>query len=252
MAHVAYVDDSGDHRSFALGAILIPADRWFETHEQLVLFRRALSDRQGFRMRHELKGTELVSQGGRWRKLGTRKRTRIGVYRAALRQLNDMAPVVRTVAVVVPDNRHPRLRAPAVQDAWEVLLERLERFCYHASSQCFLIPDAGNPKQLRRMTRRKRQFGYAPAAFGGPPRKVPFRQLVDDPSHRDSNTSYPVQWADLVAHAAWRTIVPRGDVPRDLWDELTDARLADANHVERQKGATEPPGLIVWPDRQTA
>jgi hypothetical protein len=211
--------------------------------------RRRLSAEHAFRMRHELKATEIVSCGGQWRRLNVPPRTRFGVYKASLRLLASMAPVVRALGVVVPDRSHPNLRATATQDCWEVLLERLERFCFHEKATCLLVPDAGNPRQLRTMARRKRRIGYAPSAFGGQSRKVPFKQLVDDPSHRDSKHSYPVQWADLLAYAAFRSVVPRGDVPSRLWSELQDARLSEANEIERRRGSMELPGLIVWPSR---
>jgi hypothetical protein len=79
--------------------------------------------------------------------------------------------------------------------------------------------------------------------------RVPFKQLVDDPFFRDSKESYLVQWTDLAAYAAFRTVMTRPSVPPDLWADLGAARLAEANTIERSKGSEEPPGLIVWPSR---
>ena len=79
--------------------------------------------------------------------------------------------------------------------------------------------------------------------------QCPFEILLDDPVARDSSDNYFVQWADLVAYAAFRQVVTSPWVPQGLWDELGDARLDRANHLERQKGSKEPPGLIVWPSR---
>ena len=70
------------------------------------------------------------------------------------------------------------------------MLERLETFCRHNKSTCFLLPDDGNTKLVRRLARQHRRFSYAPSAYGGEARRVPFRQLVDDPAHRDSSTNY--------------------------------------------------------------
>ena len=69
---VAYVDDSGDSNSFALGAVLVDADHWLAALDQLIAFRAQLSRTIGFRMRHELKATRLVTNGGPWRKLQSR------------------------------------------------------------------------------------------------------------------------------------------------------------------------------------
>lgn len=249
--HLAYVDDSGDSRTLVLGAILVPADQWLAVHDHLVGFRRRLSKETGFRMRNELKATELISNGGAWRKLNPTVplRRRLGIYKAALGHLAALAPTVRALGVVIPNRLDSRLRGDAHSEAWDTLLERLERFCHYASTTCLVVPDRGSERNLKAMARRKRRFGYAPSAFGGDPLPVPFRQLVDDPMPKDSRESYFLQWADLVAYAAFRQVMPAPGVPSRLWGELGEAMLGEANNVERRKGSSEPPGLIVWPSR---
>jgi len=248
--HLSYVDDSGDQWTFVLGAVIVPAAQWLPVHDQLAAFRSRLSKTTGFRMRNELKATEIVSGGGRWRALGTPMRTRFGIYKAALEELNKMAPAVRTVAVVIPNRADARLTASPREVAWDLLLERLRNFSRDNSSACLVVSDDGAPASLRSLTRRKRRFAYAPSAFGGASLSVPFQQLVDDPVLRDSRSSYLVQWADLVAYAAFRQIMHFPTAPSTLWDILDQARLWEANALDRQrKGSQEPPGLIVWPSR---
>lgn len=248
--YVAYVDDSGDSRSFALGALLIPATQWLTVHDQLRDFRNRLSTQTGFRMRRELHATELVGNGGGWRRLTVEPRRRFGIYRAAFRELAAMGSVVRTVAVVVPNRDDTRLSAPAQREAWSVLLERFRTFCFYKSATCVVLPDEGYSATVRRLARKHRRFGYAPAAFGGAARPVPFSQLVDNPLHQPSHESYPLQWADLVAYAAFRAVVPRATVPNNLWNDLGPSALGEANEIEREhKNSAERPGLIVWPSR---
>jgi hypothetical protein len=244
---LAYVDDSGDHYSFALAAVIVPAAQWLQVHDRLRDFRSRLSKERNFRMRYEVKATQLVSGGGKWHALNINQHTRFGIYKAALRELADMAPIVRTVAVVVPDRNDPRLFSDPLSDAWEVLLSRLERYCFTLTSPCLLLADEGTPASIRAMARRKRRFGYAPAAFGGPARKVPFNLLVDDPVIRVSQESYLMQWADLAAYAAFRTVMPRPEVPPRFWDELGPAVLGEANEITRRRGSGEPPGVVIWP-----
>jgi Protein of unknown function (DUF3800) len=250
--HIAYVDDSGDNTSVVLGVVLVPAAQWLDVHDQLVGFRSELAKNRDFRMRRELKATDFLSRGGPWHKLQVEPRTRLGIYRAALRELRDAAPIVRTFGVVIPDRNDPRLTAPAVEEAWDIVLQRLERFCFYEKTHCLLMPDDGNPLLVRKLARRKRRFGYAPSAFGGAGRKVPFRQLVDDPAHRDSRHTYLGQWADLVAYAAFRRIIPRGDFPQTMWETMDSALLGDVNKIERGKGSAEPTAIIVWPGRMKA
>ena len=248
--HLAYVDDSGDRESYVLGALIVPAAQWMDVHDQLVVFRRRMSKDLGFRMRSELKAIELVAGGGPWHKVGTPIRTRYGLYKSALRLIAGLAPVVRAVGVVVPRRTDARLWDGPREDAWDRLFNRLERFSNFNNTNTLLIPDEGSPAQLRTWARRARRFGYVPPAFGGQGIPRPFKQLVDDPVFRESHTSYLSQWADLVAYAAFRQIMPRPEVPDRLWDELGGARLHEANELEQRKWkSTEPPGIVVWPSR---
>jgi hypothetical protein len=250
--HLVYVDDSGDDHSFALGALIVPGDRrWLGVHDELVAFRHDLSTREGFRMKSELKASQLVTRSGPWRRLQTSTHTRYGIYKAALDLLGTM-PDVKTLGVVVTDRWHPNLRGSSPIDyAWERLLERLERFCNYQQTTCMLVPDDGNPVTLRKITRRRRRFAYAPAAYGGPGRPVPFDALIDDPSHRDSAHSYEVQWADLIAYAAFRSVMHRPQVPTNFWASLGPSVLDAANATERRKPrCDEPPGLLIYPDRR--
>lgn len=250
---LAYVDDSGDQRAAVLCAVLVPASQWLDVHDALVRFRRRLSRDTGFRMGYELKATELVGAGGRWRRLQVPMRTRIGIYRAAMRELASMAPVVRTFAVVLPDRADQRLDRRHAEVLWRVTLERLQTYSVKTATTCILVPDEGNPRTVTKLARRHRRFAYVPAAFGpggpGTGLPVPFERLVDDPFHKNSASSYLMQWTDLAAYAAFRAIVPTPGFPPTMWETLDDARLGEANAIERRKGSREQPGLIVWPSR---
>lgn len=246
--HLAYVDESGDSHNYVLVAVLVPDDQWKAVHDQLIAFRSRLSKERGFLMRHELHATELMAGGGKWKALGTKMGTRHGIFKAALRELSQLAPAVRVIAVVV-DSQSDKLNASPREEAWNKLLERMERFSFFEKSNCILVHDEGSNKSIRTMTRRKRRFGYAPAAFGGPGRKVPFERFLDDAIPRNSRESYFLQWTDLVAYAAFRRIVPWPTAPKDLWDSLGNCPVADANYIERSRGSSEPPGLIIWPSR---
>lgn len=252
---LAYIDDSGDQHAQVLSAVLVPSESWLYVHDRIVEFRREVSSTHGFRMRHEIKATELASPGGAgpWRRIDppTPYRTRIGIYKAFMGMLADLAPLVQVVAVVLPDRHDPRLETSPVEEAWDILLQRLERFANYGGGECLLVPDEGNSRTVRQLARKKRRFGYAPSAFDGPAQKVPFRQLLDDPVHRVSDQSYILQAADLTAYAAFRRVVPLAGFPDGMWDLLGDAQLAAANGRARNR-VGEPPGLIIWPGRRLA
>jgi hypothetical protein len=158
--------------------------------------------------------------------------------------------MVATLGVVVPDDNHPKLRAAASEETWEVLLQRFERLCTRRNATLQLVVDRGNEAAIRRLARRQRRYGPAPSAFGSGYLSRPFDRLIEDPWFRESSESYLAQWTDLVAWAAWRSIQPRQDAPPNLWRHLGGSRLAEANELERERrGSAEQPGLIVWPGR---
>lgn len=249
-AFIAYVDDSGDEHSFALGVILVPMDQWLAAQDHLNTFRRALSKDTGFKMKSELKSTGLIHRKGQWRQLPNNPVRRSQVFKDALQCLAACPVQLRVFAVVVPDMRSPRLNGPAMNEAWERVFERLERFSQDQQASVLLAPDHGTPELIRKIARRRRRFAYAPSAFGGKSRRVPFEKLVDDPMHLDSRHSYFIQWADVVAYTAFREIVPRSRFPRGLWDQLGVAIHGPANELARGRARQEPLGIIVWPDRR--
>jgi hypothetical protein len=250
--YYVYVDDSGHPEySFALGAVLVPTPQWNEVLDRLIAFRRRLRDSHGFPARAELHAKDFAPGTGPWLALPkVRARTRWGLYKAALRELHAMAPVVRAVGIVVPDLHDPRLHADARLEAWTILLQRLERFCTLNDATCQLVVDRGDEATIRKLAREKRRWAPTPSAFAGFLER-PFDRLVEDPWFRDSTSTYLGQWADLVAYAGWRTARPRDDIPPNLWRALGAARLHEANEFERQRrGSPEEPGLIVWPGRR--
>lgn len=250
--YIAYVDDSGDEHTFALGVILVPADgRWLTVHDELVAFRSALSKRHGFRMARELKSSQVVTNSGPWRKLKISARTRHGIYAAALQQLAALHADVSVFGVVVPDRKDPALRGTAVEEAWLRVFERLERFCDKNSTTVVVMPDDGHPLTVRRLARRSRRMAYAGSAYGGSI-SVPFRTLIDDPAHRDSSDSYEIQFADLVAYAAFRRVFPTHTFPPNMWERLGSSLLAPVNAFERRRNPAcdEPAALVVTPHRR--
>ena len=70
-------------------------------------------------------------------------------------------------------------------------------------------------------------------------------RFVDDPTPRRSDQSYFVQLADLVAYAAFRSLVPPSAAvgavaPATLWDEIGPAVHGKVNAI---RGGT--PGIVV-------
>lgn len=247
---LAYVDDSGDAQSLVLGVISVDDRAWLSVHDALVVFRRNLSRSHGFRMNKELKAGELFGNAGPWRHLNLPTRTRLGIYRAALATLGQLAPAVQTFGVVLPKRTAPGLAAPAAEEAWQIVFQRLESHSRVGATTCFLLPDEGNPRVVRSLSRKHRRFAYAPSAYGTMGLSRPFSQLVDDPAMVNSKTNYLIQWADLVAYAAFRRVIPLASFPDNMWETMGPALLAPVNQILRKRGSSEPVALVIWPDRK--
>lgn|SRR5574341_117725 len=195
--------------------------------------------------------TGSPGNGGRWRDLQVPARTRHGIYRSALRVLRQEAPAARAIGVVAPDRDDVDLKGAPEEATWWTLLERIEAFCRHNDSTVMLLVDQGSWSRLTRLTRELRRIDYVPSAFTpGASLARPLNQLIDDPVWINSARSWEMQWADLVAHAAWRSVLPDRSQPHNWWHDLGGARLAEANEIERRyRGSAEQEGLLVIPSR---
>lgn len=248
--HFAYVDESGNTstHTYTLACVLVDTSRWPATFDNLIGFRRFLRDRFGIPVRAEVKANYLLRNGGPFRSLKLGEGARHAVYRGFMRLQPKLA--LKTFAIVIRREelrvRDPKLDVRAV--AWEYLLQRLERFTFKGNTEVLLIHDEGEEALVRKAARKARRAGTAGSAFGTGMLRVPAARLLDDPVPRRSKQSYFVQLADLNAYAAFRRVYPPPAravqvVPETMWDELADARYADANKL---KGGHA--GIVCWPD----
>jgi hypothetical protein len=127
--------------------------------------------------------------------------------------------------------------------AWEGALQRLERTCTKEKMSLMIVHDAGEDAAVRRWTRQARRHLTAGDAFGpGSVGNNPLRLLVDDPVPRDSRQNYFVQMADLVAYAAFRSVVPPGPAiagvcPQSMWGNIGPATHTAVTSVKRRAAA---------------
>lgn len=149
--HVVYVDESQSDggRAFALAAIFVRHDAWFDAHRAVVDLRRWLARKCGLHMDKEVKASELVSGSGPWFDLELKRPTRHGIYRSALELLAGLALAVRVLGVAVPDREDLALQRPFQEEAWRVLLLRVGRYCQEPPATCDLRVDNGAFPQLR-------------------------------------------------------------------------------------------------------
>jgi hypothetical protein len=89
-----------------------------------------------------------------------------------------------------------------------------------------------------------RAINFVPSKFGPDARKVLVARVLDDPIPRESEYSYFVQMADMVAFALARRDYPRPALDRhhfrDYFDLLNPVLLKEAN-------SENPQGIVYWP-----
>jgi len=148
---------------------------------------------------------------------------------------------------VARDKRYQLLPPAGYFDlAWETLLQRLERTSTKERASFMIIHDEGENDAIRRWVRQSRRHLTAGHAFGGGGSAHPARRLVDDPVARRSEQSYLVQLADLVAYAAFRSVVVPGPslaavCPQTMWAEIGPATHTAVSRVKPRAA----PGIVL-------
>lgn len=243
-AEFAYVDDSGDpgwngSRTFGLGCMLVPLDEWTFRLDALIELRRGLARKYGLRVRDEVKGEWIAGVKQHFKTLGLGDGQLRDIYQQHLR----LAPIIASGAfAIVMEKERVRNRDNDIEHyCWEYLFQRLRLRSEATGAPVLLIHDHGSKdKQIRSHWRHFRRYTLTPS---GTRAEAPL--LLEDPVPRDSQHSYFIQFADLVAYAATRRVVPnRGSKASicgpEMWDELGSARL-----VEVATNRTD--GIVVWP-----
>jgi len=248
--YFCYFDESGDpgyQRSptsaFALAGVLLRDTAWLCTLNSVISFRRYLRDEFGLQMRAELKAGYLIHNTGPFEQLSLGDRTRMKIYSMALRIQPKIG--VQTFAVVVNKEemrRQRRTNENPQRRAWELAIERLERFTSKSRETCLVFCDEGNYDLIRMLLRQKRRHSLVPSHYG---RQALDRRgdfILEDPSVRKSEESYFIQLADLNAYAAYRRVFPEPWFGEKYWEQLGEARIAAV--VRFSKG---PVGIKLWP-----
>lgn len=246
---LAYVDESGDKGAkgsdtYSLGCLMLSADDWPSSFDAMLNFRRFLKTRYGIRARAEIKANYLMR--GKKDLTGLGDSQREAIYRSHMR----MVPKISGSAfAVVIEKRALVVGRDPFDTAWEFLLQRLERESDRTGHPVMVVHDEGDNLGVRKIARKARRAGSAGSAFGTTYFKRPFTALLDDPVPRDSQQSYFLQLADLIAYSGFRAIHPsthpRSICPQTMWNELGTGIYFHANKLKRHPGA--PQGVVVWP-----
>lgn len=252
---LAYVDESGNpgytgSATFSLGCVLVEDTNWPAAFDGMIDFRRFLRTAFGIRVRDEIKANWLVRNSGpTFTPLNLGDNIRRDIYRMHLRMLAKLD--LRAFAVVIEKSNINNQTKNPRDIGWEYLLQRLERVSTKTPVPILLVHDEGDAATVRKLARKARRAGTAGSAFGTGYLKTPAKLLIDDPVPRQSDQSYFIQLADLVAYAAFRKHHPppvkRASVcPQNMWDRIGTAVFKEATQLQAgQPGVVE--GIVRWP-----
>ncbi|MCX6645703.1 MAG: DUF3800 domain-containing protein [bacterium] len=236
-----YVDESGDpglpdlskpgdkqpSRHYILTGFVISAKDWRNYLNNMVAIRRYIKNNYGLLNRVELHGTKIISPHGQddYHRIGS-KRNRVALYREVLKLIVSNLPA--SVIINVHLDKHKPAHLSSLSGdiqykAWERLIQRyntyLQRSC--AGELGLIFADQTNEIELRRLVRKMRVFNPVPSHFGGS-YSATVDNIVEDPVMRNSENSYFIQIADLICHALYRKLYPKGSYKRFGIDKLFD------------------------------
>lgn len=248
-----YVDESGDTGQggsdhFILSGLIIDATNWRSYLDSLHSIRRAIKSQYGIGVRTELHGSELFYPRGSssFSSMSGRKE-RLALYAYFLQEVAARLNSARIINVYVDKQKidwdDPK-SADFEYQAWRRLLERYQT---HLKKDCgddtgMIFADETNENKLRSLVRKLRVYNHIPSQFqGSASRPIPLDRIIEDPIIRDSYQSWFIQIADLISHALYRKLLPKGSLKRFNADRLFD--LADPILL-KAASKRDPQGIV--------
>jgi hypothetical protein len=216
-----YVDESGDPglagspcRYYVLSGLVVHELRWRSVLERLLAFRRRMRDAYGLKLREELHAARMINKPGDLVRI--KRHDRLAIIREFADQLASI-PDVNVINVVI-DKQGKDASYDVFESAWRILIQRLEDTIAHRNfrgprligDRALIFPDDTDNKRLRTLLRRMRFENPIPSRCGTGVRNLPMAHVIEDPVLRDSEHSYLIQAADLVAFLLYQELAPNG------------------------------------------
>ena len=254
-----YVDESYDDHRFCLSALGFKSSTWREAFDQVKEFRRQLKASDGVLLRTEFHARDLTRGRGRLGPVDITKWRRSRIFYELL-QLTASLPDVHLFNICI--EKHGRRDAQL--EAWDRLLNRLNRTCQEAgrrenstrrtliaslpdttspailhkierrlspySSRALLISDRGRESELTKLRRKLSVNNLIPSQFGtwgsSAVKNIPLTNFVEDVFFQDSARSYLIQLVDCVAFALLkREVTPTPQVRKYALHKAFDVCL---------------------------
>lgn len=223
--YLMYVDESGDvglvgspTRYFVLVGLVVHELHWHEALAKLVEFRQVLKARWAIRLRDEIHASPLLSRPGDLARIA--KHERLEILRRYADWLATM-PYLRIISVVVDKQGKPN-GADIFESAWRTLIQRFENTISHGNfpgplgvpSMGMLFPDRSDEKKLNGLLKKMRKYNPVPHHGGTGFRDLPIQYVIEDANFRNSEHSYFIQSADVVAYVLYQHMSPSAYILR--------------------------------------
>lgn len=237
----AYIDESGDigvggSTTYTLGCLLIPMAEWTDALDHMVTLRRELKKTYRVLQSQEVKANHLVGVKKVYSDLGLGDGQVRDIYRRHMDSVSQISS--GTCAVVIHKSKINKSDIDVFGTAWEYMFTRLRKRSESSGNPIMVVHDDGERVAVRKALRKFRRNNWQGSRYGEA------RLLIEDSVARDSQQSYFIQLADLVAYAASRNAVPaNGKTTKvcdtSMWERLGDVRIPEVS------GRRD--GIYKWP-----
>lgn len=228
--YIMYVDECGDSglqetssRYFILSAMVMHEAYWTDTMNRIHEMRKRLLDSYGFPVMRELHAGEMLGRSSKkYSDIG--KLDRMMIFRDVLR-FEASLDKVRVVNVVV-DKHGKSYGFSPFETAWDALINRFENTIRRGNfpnpypngiapfkEKGLLIVDETDEKKLRDLIRRMRHGNIIPSAIDrGSTIRHDLTRVIEDPLHKQSEWSLPIQLCDANSYFLKQTLDPNSTV----------------------------------------
>lgn len=227
-----YVDESGDTGLvgsptdyFALSGIVVHERDWRGFIDSLIAFKKTMRNAYGLPLRAEIHASEFISKAT----YGLERHVRLAILRNALDELAKTPSI--SITNVIVDKRNKPADYDVFSAAWRTLFQRFENTLVyrnfpggHADNYGAVFTDATAGKKLTAIMRKMSVYNPVPSDHGGF-RDMPIKRVIEDPHGKDSETSLPIQMADVCAYFLHQRFKPNSYIRRKKAERYLD-RLA--------------------------
>lgn len=202
---LSYFDESGDDgypkmssELFVLSSIYMQESSWKDNYEKLLQLRRELKSKYSLLVKEEFHTKEFITDKNPYHKRFSHSQRRDLIF--------DMCRGVSTldmksIIVVIDKQNINRPKYDVLKNALTYNIQRIENDLNFlgGDARFMIITDEGRVAAMRNTTRLIQRMNYIPSMYGGTPLRKDIKKLVEDPLPKNSNDSYFIQVADLLA-----------------------------------------------------